>query len=131
MKTKEDISLREDIVMLVNAFYGDARRDALLGPVFEAAVGDHWDQHLEKMYNFWETVLLEAHSYAGGPFPPHAKLPITEAHFARWVELWKATVDTHFSGERAADAKWRADKMAALFLSKLNYYRQRNSTPLI
>lgn len=128
---KDDILGRSDVEMLVNAFYSAARQDALLGPVFEQAIGSRWDEHLGKMYNFWETVLLGARTYGGGPFPPHARLPIHDEHFHRWVTLWKATIDDHFAGERADEAKWRADKMATLFMSKLAYYRGRNSMPLV
>ena len=128
---KSDIVGRSDVEKLVNTFYSAARQDALLGPVFEQAIGSRWDEHLGKMYNFWETVLLGAHTYGGGPFPPHARLPIHDEHFQRWVTLWKATIDDHFVGERADEAKWRADKMATLFMSKLAYYRGRNSTPLV
>ena len=38
---------------LVDGFYTRIRADALLGPVFEQVVGDHWDTHLPKMKNFW------------------------------------------------------------------------------
>ena len=119
-----------DIQLLVDTFYGNARADALLGPIFNGIIGNRWPQHLEKMYRFWETVLLENHSYFGSPFPPHAQMPLGQEHFATWLKLWHDTVDHLFAGERADEAKWRGDRMATMFLSKIEYYRNRQAMPL-
>jgi hypothetical protein len=59
--------------------------------------------------------LLDEHTYYGSPFMPHAKLPIGEKHFDRWLELFDQTVDEHFSGDKAYEAKWRADRLALMF----------------
>lgn len=119
--TKEIISL-EDIKILVNTFYGKVRKDKLIGPIFEERIQDRWPQHLEKMYTFWQTVLLGEHTYFGSPFPPHAGLPLSHIHFEKWMELFIQTVDELFIGEIAGDAKWRAGKMAELFEEKIKYY---------
>lgn len=121
-ETKEIISL-EDIKKLVNTFYGKVRRDELLGPIFDERIRDRWPLHLEKMYTFWQTILLEERTYFGSPFPPHANLPISHHHFERWMELFTQTVDDLFTGKIAEDAKWRADKMAELFESKIEYFK--------
>ncbi|HEV8082029.1 MAG TPA: group III truncated hemoglobin [Chitinophagaceae bacterium] len=68
---KEIISL-DDIKKLVDTFYDKVRRDQLIGPIFNGRIQDRWPQHLEKMYTFWQTVLLGEHTYFGTPFPPHA-----------------------------------------------------------
>jgi hemoglobin len=39
------------ILDLVRRFYGKARRDPVIGPVFDAAVAD-WDEHFEKLRDF-------------------------------------------------------------------------------
>lgn len=83
------------------------------------------------MYRFWQTVLLEEYTYQGSPFPPHAKLPIQKEHFTRWLELFTATVDAHFGGPNADKAKWQAEKMASLFLSKIEYYRDNNISEIL
>lgn len=127
----KEITHIEDIRFLVDSFYGRVRQDALIGPIFDGVIGDRWPQHLEKMYHFWETVLLGNHTYFGSPFPPHAKLPIGADHFNCWLKLWHQTLDAHFIGTAAAEAKWRADKMAQMFLSKLQYYQGRGSEPLV
>ncbi|MCY1249253.1 hypothetical protein D9M72_627700 [compost metagenome] len=71
------------------------------------------------MYTFWQTVLLGEHTYNGSPFPPHAQMRLDGSHFQRWLSIWSATIDKHFEGEIAEEAKWRAEKMARLFLIKI------------
>lgn len=122
-----DILSLDDVKLLVNDFYGKVREDALLGPVFNDRIQDRWPQHLSKMYQFWETVLLGNHTYYGAPFPPHAKLPVDSSHFNRWLQLFEATVDEHFSGEIAEEAKWRGRKMAAIFQTKIAHFRANQS----
>ena len=126
-----DIVTLADIQLLVDSFYNRVREDELLGPVFNGVIKDQWPVHLEKMYRFWQSVLLEENTYNGAPFPPHAKLPLTQQHFDRWLAHWKAVVDENFTGAKATESKWRAEKMAVLFLSKIEYYRGNSSIPLI
>ena len=131
MKKQDDITDIEDIKLLVNTFYGKVRQDDLLADIFNGIIQDRWPAHLEKMYRFWQTVLLKEHTYYGSPFSPHAKLPVSATHFKRWKSLFFETVDEHFSGEKAEEAKWRAEKMASMFLMKINFYRDSSSKPLI
>lgn len=131
MHDKKDIQRIEDIKLLVNTFYASVRNNELLGPIFNERIGDRWPEHLGKMYRFWQTVLLEDHTYFGSPFPPHAKLPVDQLHFDTWLKLWHETIDLFFKGPRADEAKWRGDKMAAMFLYKINYYRDSNARPLV
>lgn len=125
-----DIESMKDITLLVDTFYEKVRENELIGPIFNEKIGNRWPDHLEKMYRFWQTVLLDTHSYFGSPFPPHATLPLTEAHFNKWLEIFYETVDALFSGAKADEAKWRGDKMAAMFLSKINY-RNKLAKPLV
>lgn len=130
MKPLNDIQTLNDIMLLVNGFYGKIRKDELLGPIFNGIIQDRWPQHLEKMYRFWQTVLLGEHTYYGSPFPPHAKLPVERKHFDTWLGLWHETVNESFEGPKADEAKWRGDKMAVMFLSKINYYKGNSAIPL-
>lgn len=126
-----DISTIEDIKLLVDTFYGKVREDQLLSPIFNGVIQDRWPQHLEKMYRFWQTVLLQEHTYYGSPFPPHAGLPVDQLHFNTWLGIWHQTLDALFEGEKANEAKWRGDKMAVMFLSKIEYYSNNATTPLL
>jgi len=127
----KDIENRTDIQLLVDTFYGRVQQDDLIGPLFNERLEGRWEEHLEKMYAFWQTVLLEEHTYSGRPFPPHAKLPVQEEHFERWKAIFNSTVDELFTGKIADESKWRAARMAAMFLSKINYFREFGGGPLL
>lgn len=121
MAGQAEILTLDDIKLLVDTFYERIREDILLAPIFNERIQDRWPIHLEKMYKFWQTVLLQEHTYFGSPFPPHAQLPIGHEHFAAWLDLFGKTVDELFTGEKATEAKWRAEKMAELFEAKIAY----------
>lgn len=127
----QDIETLSDIRQLVDTFYGKVRQHPLIGPVFDRVVDGNWPVHLEKMYRFWQTILLEEQTYFGGPFPPHLKLGLGPAHFEAWLALWTETVQSLFKGDRADEAIWRAGKMAQVFLAKISYYKDNTATPLI
>ena len=74
------------------------------------------------MYRFWQTVLLDEQTYSGSPFPPHAKLPVDQSHFKEWMTLFTQTVNELFSGQKATEAIWRAEKMAQMFQFKIEHY---------
>lgn len=122
-----DITTLDDITFLVNTFYTDIRNDALLGPIFEAVIKDDWPRHLNRMVQFWQTMLLEERTYYGSPFAPHSVLPVGTEHFDQWLRLFYDTVNSHFSGPVADEAKWRATKMAEMFQNKLQFIRQKTS----
>ena len=124
MNGRPEILNLDDIKVLVDTFYERIREDKLLGPIFDERIQDRWPIHLEKMYKFWQTVLLQEHTYFGSPFPPHMQLPVDHQHFAAWLKLFNATVDELFTGEKAEEAKWRAGKMAEMFAAKIDYARK-------
>lgn len=130
-KSKLDIISIEDIKLLVDTFYSRIRENELLGPIFNRILQDRWPVHLEKMYRFWQTVLLEQHTYTGSPFMPHAKLPVNKLHFDTWLGIWNPTVIELFEGEKADEAIWRGEKMAEMFLSKITYYQNNNAIPIL
>lgn len=128
---KADIQTLDDVKLMVNTFYGCVQEDHLIGPIFNTKLEGHWPEHLEKMYSFWQTILLDEYTYQGRPFPPHAQLPIEAEHFDRWLQLFDKTVDDLFAGPVAKEAKSRGRKMAALFQVKLDHIRQSPFKPLL
>ena len=127
---EQDIINYSDVNLLVDSFYKKVREDDLLANLFEERIQDRWPLHLEKMYSFWQTVLLNTHTYHGSPFAPHADMPVDKMHFDRWIGLFCDTVDENFSGEKAKEAKQRAEKMAEMFYNKISYH-QNNPGKLI
>lgn len=75
---------------LVRTFYGRARLDPLIGPIFQAHVRD-WEAHIAKISAFWSSVALLTGRYHGQPMAAHLPLPIDTPEFDRWLELFAAT----------------------------------------
>jgi hemoglobin len=126
-----DILTIEDVKILVDAFYLKVQKDDLLGDIFNSRIENRWPEHLDKMYRFWQTVLLSEHTYFGSPFPPHASLPIEKVHFDRWLSLFEKTIKECFEGTKAEEALWRAGKMAEMFQHKIAHYRNTNTKPIL
>lgn len=126
MSELKEIESLEDIRLMVDTFYGKVRKDDLLADIFDSVIQNRWPEHLEKMYRFWQTVLLDEHTYQGAPFVPHAYLPVDKQHFNRWLELFYGTVDTYFIGQAARRAKLQGLRMAEMFLLKINHIRAQS-----
>lgn len=114
---------REDIELLVNKFYGKVGKDATIGFFFNDIAKVNWNEHLPKMYKFWETLLFGQVSYKGNPMAVH--FPINEIqamekhHFEHWLKLWTETVEENFSGETAELAIYKATNIANLMAFKM------------
>lgn len=80
---------------VVDRFYALAREDAVIGPVFRGAVpDDRWQAHLDTIVDFWSSMLIGTGRYNGRPMPKHLALPdLNDAHFRRWLALFRYTVD--------------------------------------
>jgi hemoglobin len=77
---------------LVRSFYGRVRADARLGPIFARHIAGDWEPHLEKMTDFWCSVVLKTGAYQGRPVPAHLKLKeVVEGDFAIWLGLFGET----------------------------------------
>ncbi|MDB5257307.1 MAG: ctb 1 [Chitinophagaceae bacterium] len=115
----KDIEDLTDIQRMVDTFYSKVRADDFIGPIFNERIGDRWEEHLDTLSRFWESILLGANRYNGRPFPPHAQMPIGKEHFERWLSLFIDNVDQQFQGPNAEEAKRRAFNIAHVFLHKL------------
>lgn len=121
-----DIKNREDIYTLVSTFYSEVRKDDLIGPIFLGVIPDEqWEEHLQKLTDFWQTNLFFIRKYKGNPMRVHKEVDETfehsiyQKHFDRWLSLWYTTVDSLFEGTKAHDAKERARNIASLLLIKI------------
>lgn len=127
---KTDIKNREDVYLLVSSFYKKVRQDSVLGPFFNETIKD-WDAHLERLTTFWESSLFLKTKYLGNPLEVHVRVDkehnhsITELHFGLWLNLWFQTIDEHFEGDYAENAKHRARKMGTFLYLKIFEARNR------
>ncbi len=126
-----DIGNKDDIELLVDAFYNKVRKDDTIGHIFQQIIGDDWSHHLPVMYSFWNTVLFGEAGYYGNPIRTHIALDkqirLEEQHYNRWLELWTATVDNMYKGEIADRAKERAKAMLQLISMKVELAREGKS----
>jgi hemoglobin len=99
------------IAALVARFYGKARRDPMIGPLFDRAVED-WDEHLSKLSDFWSSVMLTTGRYHGNPMAAHLKHKIEPEFFDRWLGLWHETAGEVFDAEVAARFGIKAERIA-------------------
>ncbi len=115
------------IQALVDRFYARARRDPIIGPVFERAVDD-WDAHLSTLADFWSSVMLTSGRYKGNPMAAHLKHPIEAAFFDRWLGLWRETAAEIFAPAAAAQFSAKAERIAESLKLAL-FYRPAAAKP--
>lgn len=121
--------LEQEISALVTDFYGKARQDDLLGPVFNAAVSD-WDAHLKIVADFWSHALLKTERYKGFPFPVHTQLPtLKPEHFPRWLALFEESAAKILPADYAEQAIARAQHMARSFIAGVFPFTDKDGKP--
>lgn len=129
-----DIADRADLDALLVAFYGRALADPVLRPVFVDVMRLDLDEHLPVIASFWEHVLFRTGAYSGRTMDVHRRIhqriPLTEVHFGRWLQLWRITVDEMFARPVAEQAKAHATRMASVFLRNLSTAPEPRSLPL-
>ena len=127
---QKDISEFEDVKLLVDKFYAKVLKDDTIGYIFNEVLTINWNHHFPIMYSFWQSVLLGVGGYKGNPVRVHIELndkePLTETHFNRWMELWEATIDENFIGNKAEEAKAKAQAMKTLMLYKIQASQNPN-----
>ncbi len=119
---KTDIKNRADIEKLVNVFYGKVKEDAAISYFFNEVAKVNWEEHLSKMCDFFENILLSSGNYEGNPMSAHEELykksEVKSNHFQHWNSLFDATVDELFVGAKAEEIKQRATNIAAAMMNK-------------
>jgi hemoglobin len=119
--SKKLLENRDDLSVLVNKFYARVRQDELIGPIFNDVAKVDWEEHIPKITDFWDAFMFGGEAYRGRPFPPHIPLGLKPEHFKRWLELFFATVDELFIGQKADEIKMRAFNIGRNFLTNLEH----------
>jgi hemoglobin len=122
---KNDLIGKDDIKLLVDQFYDKAKKDELLGKVFNEIFQVNWEHHLPRMYSFWEFMLFQTGEYRGAPFDIHVevnkKATLTPLLFDTWVQLFCESVDELFEGNNAATIKLKAENIKKVWSYKFEY----------
>ena len=130
MAEKRDIQTREDLLILLTAFYEKVFKDDLIGHFFTDVMHLDLEKHIPRITDFWETVLLNGTSYKSNAIAPHMHIntlsPMHEKHFKRWLHLFGETIDDLFSGDTAETAKQRALSIATVMRIKIANSSQIN-----
>ena len=120
---KPNIKNIEDIKLLVDSFYNKVKKDSIIGYIFNEVIEVNWENHLPKMYRFWETILFNKASFKGNPMLKHilinTKERLKQEHFDRWVVLWNETINENFTGSIAEQAKQRGQSIGQLMHYKI------------
>lgn len=128
-RVKTDISNRADITVIIEVFYADVRKDALLGRIFDEVAKVNWVEHTPLIIDFWEFTVLGTGEYKRNVMTPHYQLhekePMQKEHFDRWLQLFTATVDRLYRGPRADLMKTRAFGVAGLMQHKLGIGQEK------
>ena len=121
---KQDIKNRSDVQLLVSEFYKKVRENKEIGSFFNNSI-KNWEEHLEKLTDFWESNLFFVSKYSGNPQKAHIAVDaqnnqqINAEHFGIWMNLWFETIDEYFEGELAQRAKNNARKMSSHLYLKI------------
>lgn len=110
--TRPDIQTEGDIKTLVDTLCHKATNDTLLGASFGAAARIHWPHYLTTQYRYWSSTLLGQGSTEGEPLPEQLALPRSGPHVEHWLSLFSSTVEEHFAGSKADQAKQLARQLA-------------------
>ena len=111
-----DLRTRSDVLTLLDEFYGRAFTDELLRPIFVDIAQMDLTVHIPIIADFWTKVVLHQGEYRRNVLIPHRDLheaaDLKAAHFERWLELWRDTVDEHYAGRNAETAKLQGARIA-------------------
>lgn len=120
MTSHRPLENEQDVAELLTLFYAQVRRDEELGPYFTQV---DWDVHTPRIVAFWCGVLFGTPGYQGEPMTVHQRLharhPIGPQHFARWLHLFRNSVDQLFTGPKAEEAKQRAETIAGVMMHRI------------
>jgi hemoglobin len=111
----KDVDLTEGLLReIIFAFYEKVRRDAMLGPIFQEALGDDWGPHIENICLFWFTATRIGSGYKAGNFmPAHMKhASIRNEQISRWLYLFQETVTERCTPAAASVILDIAERMA-------------------
>ncbi len=122
----KDIKKRDDLVVLMEAFYTKMLKDDTVGYIFTDVAKLDLEHHLPLLVDFWNNALFHTGGYKNNVVKIHKDLngleKLTPDHFKRWQELLSETIDENFKGETSEKMKLRAQQVGMTIQAKLGHY---------
>lgn len=120
---KTDLDTRANIEKMVDLFYEKVNKDEVISHFFKDVIQVNWNEHLPKMYDFWESVILGHSTYSGNPIQTHQHLneksTLKKSDFDRWLELFQLNLTENFEGHYTEIASQRAISIATVMQLKI------------
>lgn len=124
-----ELITEQQISTVLGKFYDRVRKDDLLAPVF--AVVEDWDEHLERLGEFWSSVMLMSGRYKGNPISMHLLHAdrIRPEMFDRWLGLWEITTKEILPPQSAATMQAKARRIAGRLAAAIHGSRPGSADP--
>lgn len=118
MHNKKDIENRDDLTLLMEEFYKRLLNDNSINYLFTEVAQINILEHIPVLVDFWDAVLFQSDTYRKNAMQPHMvlhqKSPLGKHHFQTWLKHFNATIDELFEGQKAFEARQRAQSIATM-----------------
>lgn len=129
MHAPHALCTEEEITALVHQFYDRIRQHPSLGPIFNDHIDD-WPAHLDRLVDFWSSILRRTGRFSGAPMPKHVALPGLNAQlFREWLALWRTTAAEQANQAMAEQAVAAAERIAQSLWMGYQAYAQGVDVP--
>jgi len=122
------------IRVLVEKFYGEISLHDTLSPVFHQALNsepDAWTNHINRMCDFWSSIMLMSGKYKGTPLQAHHALPRFDLDlFDEWLVLFCAVAEDTHGQEAAQRFRIKSESIASSLRMGVSLARQREEARL-
>ncbi|MBT6235878.1 MAG: group III truncated hemoglobin [Bacteroidetes bacterium] len=119
----QDIRNRNDILLIMNTFYGKLLVDERISYLFTDVAQVKLKEHFPVLIDFWHSMLFGSGTYNRNAMQPHidlaAKSKLTKEHFNTWIGYLNESIDELHEGKMAHAMKARAQNIASLMEHKV------------
>lgn len=120
---KTDITSREDLTVLMTAFYHELLSKPEISYIFTDVAKMNMKTHLPLIVDFWEMIVFQKNTYEKNVMKIHESLNLhstfRKEHFNIWLRTFNLITDRLFSGTNAELVKQRALSIATMMQIKL------------
>ena len=123
-----DIANRDDLLLLMNAFYNKLLKDDQIKYIFTDVAKIDLPTHIPIITDFWEQNILGTGNYKNNVLQVHRDLDhqskLSPEHFKIWITHFENTINNNYAGENAEKMKTRALSIANVMKIKLGTHNK-------